>query len=292
MAGEGRRRGAKPVKRWLLAASAGMLATLVVAMVFLWPQIESRFVFFPTRELESHPGQAGLAYEDVTFTTEEGRVLHGWFVPGRAGGYDVTWLWLHGNGGNISHRVDELAILHHRLGVNVFIFDYQGYGRSEGRPTEMGTYRDARNALDYLENRPEVSPGRIVYFGRSLGSAVAVNLAVERPPLGLALVSPFTSLEDMAKLSFPFLPLEWLTRGKYDSLGLIGRVESPVMVIHGAMDTMVPMSQGLRVFEAAKEPKRLVVLANAGHNDVATSGGEKYWTSLERFLSGLAGSPE
>ena len=276
----------------MLAASAGLLAALVVAMVFLWPQVESRFVFFPTRELESHPGQAGLTYEDVTFPTEGDRVLHGWFVPGRADGYDATWLWLHGNGGNISHRVDELAIVHHRLGVNVLIFDYQGYGRSEGRPTEKGTYQDARNALDYLRNRPDVSADRIIYFGRSLGSAVAVNLAVERPPLGLVLVSPFTSLEDMAKLAFPFLPLEWLTRGKYDSLGLIGKVERPLLVIHGALDSMIPMSQGLRVFEAAKKPKRLQVLQDAGHNDIATSGGEKYWSSLERFMSELAEGAE
>ena len=276
-----------PVRRRVLLGLFGMLAAFLVIMGLLWEQLESRFVFFPTKELTVNPGHAGLAYEDVFFTSEQGNRLHGWFIPGKPGGSGITWLWLHGNGGNISHRVDELAAVHHRLGVDVLIFDYQGYGRSEGKPSEEGTYRDARSALEYLGRRPEASPERVVYFGRSLGTAVAVNLAAERPPLGLVLVSPFSSLKDMAKLSFPFLPLEWLTRNKYDSMALMSRVNRPLLVVHGALDTMVPVSQGLRIYEAANEPKRLQVLPDAGHNDIATSGGEDYWKALEEFIREL-----
>ena len=266
----------------------GLLAAILVVIGLLWTHLENRFIFFPTGELVSDPGQFGLPYEDVTFTTERGYRLHGWFIPGNAGGSGGTWLWMHGNGGNISHRAQELAMIHHRLGVNVFIFDYQGYGRSEGKPTEQGTYRDARSALEYLSTRPDVDRDRIVYFGRSLGSAVAVNLAADRLPLGLVLVSPISSIEDMAKMLYPFLPSRWLARGRFDSENLIGKVASPLLVIHGARDDIVPPVQGEKVFAAAREPKRLVILPNAGHNDTPTAGGEEYWNALEVFMAELA----
>ena len=276
--------------RLLAAAGVGLILGLVVLMGFLWTQLESRFIFFPTRELNSNPGKAGLSYEDVTFTTDKGRTLHGWFVPGTTGNNVITWLWLHGNGGNISHRVEELAMIRHRLGVNVFIFDYQGYGRSEGKPTEEGTYQDARAALEHLEKHTGVAPDKIVYFGRSLGSAVAVNLAVEHPPLGLVLVSPFSSVEDMARVSYPFLPLGWLTRGRYNSMARIGLVKRPVLIIHGELDNLVPVAQAKLLFDAANEPKGFQALPGAAHNDIPTNGGSEYWNALERFLAGLAGA--
>lgn len=257
-------------------------------MGFLWTQLESKFIFFPTRELEFNPSHAALAYEDVAFVTEKGRMLHGWFIPGTSGGHGITWLWLHGNGGNISHRVEDLAMIHHRLGVHILIFDYQGYGRSEGKPTEKGTYQDARAAVEYLVNKPDVDPEKIVYFGRSLGSAVAVNLAVEKPPLGLVLVSPFSSLEDMARLSYPFLPVGWLTRGRYDSISQIPSVKRPVLIVHGLLDETVPVAQGMKLFDAANEPKRFQALPAAAHNDTQSRGGSGYWNSLERFMADLA----
>jgi pimeloyl-ACP methyl ester carboxylesterase len=156
----------------------------------LWTQLERIFVFFPISEIIYTPAQMGLEYKDVYFTTKDGQQLHGWYVPGNT---DVTLLWFHGNGGNISHRVPEIAQIHYRLGVNLFIFDYRGYGRSEGVPSESGTYRDSRAALAYLQGRADLNPQKIIYFGQSLGAAVAVELAAHQPPLGLVLIAPFVS---------------------------------------------------------------------------------------------------
>ncbi len=254
-----------------------------------WEHLERHFVFFPTTEIERTPAQLGLEYEEVWFSNREGRQLHGWYVPSES---PITWLWFHGNGGNISHRVEELALVHHRLGVNVFIFDYQGYGRSEGLPSEQGTYRDSRAALEYLNSRPDVAQDKIVYFGRSLGAAIAVELAGPHPPLGLALVAPFASLADMARLHYPLLPARLLVRDRYNSLDPIRRVQRPLIVLHGEQDTTVPFSQGEKLFQAANHPKELHPLSGAGHNDTYLTGGEPYWEALSRFLSGLTpGAP-
>ena len=203
----------------------------------IWRQVEQRYVFFPTAEIDMTPSALGLGYDDVFFSTANGNLLHGWYVPGSGKG---TWLWFHGNGGNIGHRVTELALLHHRLGVGVLIFDYQGYGRSEGRPSEAGTYQDARAALDYLQQRHGQILGPVVYYGHSLGTAIAAELAVERPPGGLVLVSPFTSAGDMSSRAFPWLPVSWLLKARYNTLGRIPRVRSPVPRIPGVQDEPVP----------------------------------------------------
>jgi fermentation-respiration switch protein FrsA (DUF1100 family) len=252
--------------------------------VTLWTQLEQRFIFFPTSDIVSTPDQVGLDYEDVFFTTSDGLRLHGWYVPGTT---DVTWLWFHGNGGNISHRVDDLALFHHRFGINLLIVDYRGYGRSEGRPSEQGTYRDARAALLYLQGRPGVLPERIVYFGRSLGTAVAVELAVAHLPLALVLVSPFASLSDMAHLSFPRLPVGWLVRNKDNSLARVAKVQRPLLILHGDRDETVPISQGEKLFRAANPPKQFQVLSGAGHNDPLGGGGRETWDALEEFLADL-----
>ena len=249
-----------------------------------WPHIEKRFVFFPTAEISQTPAAVGLAYEEVFFTTGDGLRLHGWFVPGSG---DVTWVWFHGNGGNISHRVEELDSLRRKLGINQFIFDYRGYGRSEGTPSEEGTYQDARAVLAYLHGRPDVAAGKIVYFGRSLGAAVAVELAASYPPLGLVLVAAFTSVEDMAQLMFPYLPVRFMVKGHYDSLRRIRQVRSPLLVMHGDLDTTVPLSQGEKLFRAANAPKRLYLLTGVGHNDTYRAG-QGYWETLDEFLAYLS----
>ena len=271
-----------------VAIVIGIALGLAVLALVIWTQIERRYLFFPTKEITYTPGQAGLDYEDVFFLTQDGMQLHGWYVPGKT---DLTWLWFHGNGGNISHRVDEVALFHHRLGVNQFIFDYRGYGRSQGRPTEQGTYRDARAALEYLRARPDVEGDRIVYFGRSLGSAIAVELASSQPPLAMVLVSPFASVGDMARLTIPFLPVQWLVRDRYDSLASIGRVERPLLIIHGDRDDTVPVTQGRKLFEAANSPKQFRLLVGAGHNDTYYRGGTAYWDAISEFTAGLPNQP-
>ncbi len=263
---------------------AAAILVLVVLAVTLWTQLERRFIFFPSSDIVSTPDDVGLAYEDVFFTTSDGLRLHAWFVPGTT---DITLLWFHGNGGNISHRTDDLAMFRHRLGMNLMIIDYRGYGRSDGKPSEQGTYRDARAALRYLEGMPGVSPERIVYFGRSLGAAVAVELAVDRPPLALVLVSPFASIGDMARIAFPRLPVGWLVRNKYNSLARVAKIQRPLLILHGDRDETVPISQGEKLFAAANPPKRFQVLLGTGHNDSLAGGETDHWEVLEEFLAEL-----
>ena len=264
-----------------------LLSALLVGalLVNFWEHLERRFVFFPTQEVALTPADAGLSFEDVYFTTSDGRRLNGWYIPGAG---NTTWLWFHGNGGDMGHRVEELALAHHTLGVNLFIFDYRGYGRSAGQPSERGTYGDARAALEYLRGRADATDARVVYFGRSLGTAVAVELAAEHPPAGMILVSPFASLRDMSRLSMPQLPIAaWLAGNRYNSLGRIDRVNCPVLVVHGERDDIVPPSQGRALYEAANEPKSLRLLPNAGHNDTCSAGGTVYWDALQEFMDSL-----
>ncbi len=267
----------------------GAALGLVLTVGFLWSQLERRYIFFPTRDVQFTPEDAGLRYEDISFGAPGGLQLHGWFIPGKGEAGNTTWIWFHGNGGNIGHRVDELAMLHHRLGVNLFIFDYQGYGRSQGEPTEQGAYQDARAALEYVSNRPTVDAEKIVYFGRSLGAAVAVELATESPPAGMVLVSPFTSVSDMARLAFPYLPVGWLLKDRFHSISRIRDLQTPLLVIHGGQDETVPVKQGRALFEAANEPKTFQLAPGAGHNDIFVNGGSAFWDALENFRVSLAG---
>ena len=242
-------------------------------------------VFFPQAEVLYTPADAGLAYEDVRFDTTDGLTLHGWFVPGPEGrgGDGQTWLWFHGNGGNLAHRVDEIALLHRRIGVDLFIFDYRGFGRSAGAPSEWGTYVDARTALQYLRGRPDVDPDRLVYFGHSLGASVAVELAVGTSPLGLVLVSPFSSVREMAELTPMFRPFSWLVSGHYDSLARLPSIKLPVLVLHGDLDMLVPIAQGKKVYHAANGPKRFVTLRGAAHNDTYIVTQEELVEALAQF---------
>jgi len=270
--------------RGLRSVILALLIAFVGLAVVLWTQVEKRFVFFPSSEVIYTPQRSGLEYEDVSRTSQDGLRLHGWFVPGDS---NVTLLWFHGNGGNIGHRVDELGIIHDRLGVNLLIFDYRGYGKSEGKPSEQGTYLDARAALAHLQTRSDVDPDKIVYFGRSLGAAVAVELATVQPPMAMVLVSPFASIADMARISLRNLPIQWLVRDRYDSTARISEIRCPLLVLHGDQDETVPIAQGKKLFDAASPPKLFQALPGAGHNDTHLVAGSGYWEALEGFLASL-----
>ena len=257
-----------------------------------WAWAEKRLVFFPEPEISTTPDQVGLEYEDVFVTSADGSVLHGWFVPAprwMAGSRAQTWLWFHGNGGNVGTRVGQLERAHRLLGVNQFIFDYRGYGRSEGRPTERGTYQDARAALAYLKQRPGLNPDRIVYFGHSLGTAVAVELAVAHPPLGLALVGPFSSIQDMARLTIGVPFCGWFVRGRYNSTHRVSRVHAPLLILHGELDEIVPHALGMKLYQAANRPKRFVTLYGASHNNAVHVAGDAMASALVEFRDGIMG---
>ena len=263
------------------------LALVVALLGFAARQtdlLDRYFVFFPDKEIHGTPGDLGLKYEDVFFTTSDGVRLHGWFVPSDG---DTTLVWFHGNAGNISHRVDNLLMIHRMLGVNVFIFDYRGYGRSGGAPSEKGLYRDAEAVLAYLSSRPQTTDDRLIFFGRSLGASVAVDLATRVEPHALVLESPFTSVREMAKLSYPFIPAPLLTlplRSRFDSLTKISSIQAPVMVLHGDTDDTVPIETARRLYDAANEPKRFYTIVGAGHNDTYAVGGAAYFDALKTFI--------
>jgi len=249
--------------------------------------LESRFVFFPDKRIEETPHDRGLVYEEIYFTTQDGLRLNGWWIPGT--GSPLTILWFHGNGGNISHRLDNITLRHDLLGANLFIFDYREYGRSEGRASEEGTYQDAEAAIRYLHGRGDVDPTKIVFLGESLGSAVAVEMATRYDCAALILESPFLSIPEMAKVTFPFLPIGSLLQTKYDTLSKIGRVKAPLLIVHGENDEIVPFQHGQRLFETAREPKEFYSIKQARHNDLYLVGGQAYLKALDYFLHRVAG---
>ena len=264
----------------LILAVAGAYLALVAFAYFG----QSGMLYLPTipsRELVANPEQIDLRYENVELHTEDGVRLHGWYIPaGRARG---TVLFFHGNAGNISHRLDSIRIFH-ELELSVFIFDYRGYGRSDGRPSEGGTRRDALAAWEFLTDQRGIDPRQIVLFGRSLGAAVAAQLATETAPAALIIESAFTSVPDMAAELYWWLPVRWLTRFNYATREYVGRVDCPVLVVHSPEDEVIPFRHGEAIFAAAHEPKELLRL-RGGHNDGFLVSGDDYVRGLDAFVS-------
>ncbi len=222
-------------------------------------------LYLPSRRITQTPAAAGLRFANVEFRADDGERLHGWWVPASAPIVGHVLL-CHGNAGNIGDRVPHLALLS-AAGFDVLAFDSRGYGRSSGRPGEHGTHRDARAARDALGRQDGVDAARVLYLGESLGGAVALALALERPPAGLILQSAFTSVRDMARRHYPFLP-HGLVPDAYPNLRRIARLQAPLLVLHGARDDIVPLMHGEELYEAAPEPKRIQVFPDAGHNDL------------------------
>jgi uncharacterized protein len=258
------------------------LTMLAVILVVLWAAQRS-LIYFP----ESHvppPASMGLARTElVRFQTEDGLDLDAWFVPGSASPADRTIVVFNGNAGNRTHRA-MLAALFAEYGWSTLLVDYRGYGGNPGLPSERGIERDARAALRYLASRSDVDLTRIVYFGESLGAAVAVRLAVDYPPAALILRSPFSSMTTIGTHHYPFLPVRWFLRDRYPSIDAIGKVTSPTLFIAGDADTIVPLGDTKALFNAANEPKRLLIVRDADHNDEALAAGPEVMRAIAEFL--------
>jgi len=258
-----------------------LVYTLLLAAVYL---NQHRLLYLPNvpaRALVSTPAHYGLAYENVHLKTQDDVSLHGWFVP--VAEATRTVLFLHGNAGNISHRLDSLAIFV-RLGWQVLIIDYRGYGQSSGTPSETGTYLDATAAWRYLTETKGIAGEHIVLFGRSLGGAVAVELATRVDAGALLVESSFTSVPDMAAKLYPFLPVRWLARLHYGSLNRIGRVQCPVLVLHSEDDEIIPFTQGQSLYQAAPDPKAFFAM-RGGHNEGFLASGDAYSQALGDFVN-------
>ncbi|KMY69221.1 alpha/beta hydrolase [Desulfocarbo indianensis] len=248
-----------------------------------WDSFIESQIFFPERRLESQPGDWGLPHEEQWIVGEEGVRLHAWWLP--APEARTVLLFFHGNAGNISHRLDNLRRLH-AWGLSVLIFDYRGYGKSQGKISEPGFYADSRAALAAGLARAQATGCRLVLFGRSLGGAAAVSVAAEPRVAGVILESTFTNLGDMAKVHFP-LPGLGRLGSRFNSLGRIAEVRAPKLFIHGDRDDIVPWELGRRLYEAAPDPKSWLSLPGAGHNDTYLVGGDGYFRAIREFLDSL-----
>jgi fermentation-respiration switch protein FrsA (DUF1100 family) len=264
---------------WVILLLFGGYVALVLILFFF----QSQLLYLPnvpSRDVVVTPDDAGLAYEAVTITTEDGVTLDGWFVPARPA--RGLLLFFHGNAGNISHRLDSLKIFN-ELGLNTLIFDYRGYGRSEGAPSEEGTYRDAEAAWRFVTQGRNIPPREVILFGRSLGAAIAAHLATRHTPGGLIIESAFTSVPDLAAELYPFLPARWLTRFRYSTQADLVSVLCPLLVVHSRDDEIIPFAHGQRLFAVANEPKRLLEL-RGGHNDGFLVSRQTYVDGLHTFL--------
>jgi fermentation-respiration switch protein FrsA (DUF1100 family) len=269
--------GVPPYVKFVGIAALGSL----VGAVLLAP-VQRRLIYLPSNAIPEVelvlPGA-----EDVTFTTDDGLALDGWFLASAGDSGTATVIVFNGNGGNRGGR----AVLARALateGYGVLLFDYRGYGTNPGTPSESGLLADGRAAVTYVESRVDVDSDRLVYFGESLGAAVAIATARSRAPAALVLRSPFTSLRDAASVHFPFLPTDLLLVDRYPNESIIGDVEVPVLVVAGSADRTVPPDQSQRLFDAAREPKRLFILDGADHNDVDLSSGQQVMHEVVAFI--------
>ena len=258
--------------------AAGYAVICVLAYLF-----QARLVYFPERSLAATPRAAGMEFEELYLESSDGVRLHAWYVPAPDDRFTV--LFCHGNAGNISHRLESIRIFHD-LGLSVLIFDYRGFGQSEGRPSEAGTYNDADAAYRYLIDQKRVDPSRVIVFGRSLGAAVAIELASRVESGALIAESAFTSMADVAKRAYPILPVSLLLRIRYDCVSRIGGIKAPKLFIHSRGDELVPYELGRKLYDAAHAPKTFLGI-EGDHNAGFALSGRPYIDGLRHFIEEL-----
>lgn len=254
---------------------------LGIILYFMQPKL----LYSPLHQVAYTPAELDLDFQEVSFPSTDGLRLNGWYIP--AENAEFTLLFCHGNGGNMMHRLDSIHIFH-KLGLNCFIFDYRGYGNSQGKPTEQGTYLDVRAAYKWLTQKKKTSPDSIIAFGRSLGGSIAAYLAGKVKVGALVVESSFTSYVDIGRKFYPYMPVRWFASFSYRTIDYIRKVHSPLMLIYSRNDEVVPFEFGLQLYEAANEPKKFVEIFGS-HNDGFLISGEIYtkaWTEWLRFVKG------
>jgi len=264
-----------------------ILITLALAWVALAGLIwlfQEKLMFIPSRRMDATPENVGLAFDALTLSVDGGETIAGWFVPTdreRRG----TLLFCHGNAGNISGRVDSVRMFAD-LGLDVLIFDYEGYGESTGKPGEVALHRDAMAAWTYLIEERAVPAREIVVFGRSLGGGPAAGLAARVDCAGLILESTFSSLPDLARQLYPWLAIRALVRHKFDSRARLAEIDRPLLVVHSPGDDVIPYSHGKALFEAGREPKTFLELTG-DHNNGFIDSGRTYTDGMNDWLRGV-----
>lgn len=264
-----------------------ILAVGVLAWLAWW-WFEWSQVYHPRANIQTTPRSVGLDYEEVVFVAEDGVRLSGWWISApQARG---ALIYCHGNGENIGDLTSLLVDLA-RCGLNVFLFDYRGYGRSRGWPTERGTYRDARAAFEYVRARyNDMESPPVIALGRSLGGAVAAQLALDKPLRGLILESTFASIQAVGRLLYPHLPIQWLCHYRYDTLSKMPRIQIPVLIAHSSEDGLIPIAQARALYDAAPGPKRFVQLSGR-HNEAGWFRTPAYLDALRSFFHHALSTP-
>lgn len=261
---------------WLGVAVVGVF---VILSLYAYLN-QGRIVFQPSRGIFATPGEFGLVYEDLRIHVSDGEEIHAWFFP--INNDSTTVLFCHGNAGCMSGRLETVQMLT-EIGVNVLLFDYRGYGLSDGKASEKNMYADAKAAYNWLLRERSTASHKLIIFGRSLGGAVGVELTGRVDCAGLIIESSFTSVAEMGRHLYPYLPTRWLVRYHFDSIARIGRLECPVLIMHSKQDEIVPFRMGRQLYEAAREPKRFVELSG-GHVDQDFSVNNLYRNELREFI--------
>jgi fermentation-respiration switch protein FrsA (DUF1100 family) len=269
------------IKKYLLTTFAGLVGVMALFVVLL-VGCQNSIIYHPVKYPEGlwDTSNMPLPVQDVWFEAKDGVKLHGWYIPRE--GAVATLLFFHGNAGNITHRLENVFFLHH-LQLNVFIFDYRGFGRSEGDPDEDDIYLDSQAAYDTVLAQPGVSPDSLFIFGRSLGGTFASYTAIKNPAAGLILESTFTNAEDMADRMLSILP-GWLISSKFDTVGRVSKLKIPKLFIHGTKDNIIPYTLGRELYKAAAEPKEFYSIVGAGHNNTYRVGGKDYFDKIKEFI--------
>lgn len=257
---------------------------IIVAILFILylRYIENKSIFFPMRTIELTPDYINLTFEDVYLKTPDNVKINSWFIPSNNAKYTI--LFCHGNAGNIAHRLDKIMIFH-KMGIGVFIIDYRGYGKSEGKPSEKGIYLDSKAAYDYLLTKRNIRPENIILFGESLGAAAAIDLASKAKVGGLITEGAFSNAKDMARRIYPFLP-SFVFKSKFDSIAKIKNIAAPKLFIHSKNDEIVPFDLAQKLYDAAGQPKQFVEIIG-GHNSAFLDSEEKYGNSIALFIQKL-----
>ncbi len=259
-----------------------ILLALMFRACFIF--LEQMNLYHPSKEVPETPAGIGIAFDDVGFKTADGELLNGWFVPAKDA--PVTILYCHGNAGSIYHRLHKVKFFH-EAGMNFFIFDYRGFGKSTGSPSEKGLYKDAQAAYDYLASRNDVDKNKIVVYGKSLGGPVAADLCINRKASALILEGSFASVVLRAQQIYPFLPMQFLISQKYDTIAKVKGIRIPKFIAHGKKDEVISFRHGEILFEVAAEPKQFLPF-DGGHNDDVFVTSSAYKDALRKFLQDRA----
>ncbi len=274
--------GKKPpaLKRMFVSVIIGLVLGYLALILFVYVR-QPKMLYFPTREIEQTPADIGLSFEELYLKTADGLSISAWYIP--ATDARAVLLFCHGNAGNISHRLDSIRIFHD-LGLSVLIFDYRGYGQSGGSPSEEGTYLDAEAAWDYLVQARGINPSHILLFGRSLGGAVAAEVAMRRRAGALIIESGFTSIPDMGRKYYPYMPVSLISRFQYATIDKVVSLSLPKLIIHSRDDEVIPYDQGRKLYDRASEPREFLML-RGGHNEGFLISGRLYTDGLRQFIS-------